>query len=752
MAMDTLEFSHQCTAQDFLQQLRASELSSGYWLEGSVCSHLQTEKLETLLSHLNSASLGLFWQSNEICLLLYPSRCSDWQQNPLPLNQPPPGHLLRYLAFAPGENFSLDGLGEELPQKGARGINMFDKQIYQKMLPSNTHGERPGQSLDSFFLIFPQSARPEEDLLCRWLRVFNRSCEIRSSSVPGHWAKFSEGNRGAVILHQDCIESLHRMPRFAKLLHSRNENYNFWIFRLPFCGLPSHTESMDGYMDHVGIALDLAFPPGVAVLSTPSFFISQPLQAYNLLKWVWQNFSSEAPVYYRGKLVVCHEISDWLLSLALEKNGEAADIRESRQTLEVRMKTIMLMRQLLDYLPEGEESSIVCAPAYIDGNDEQSLVNWFGWWSISQTDQFRKFTVICSENRNKQRLTRRIKRSALRGLFAEANAIRGIDAKSEPGPLTLVAGDSPADIDGHLKRVLKSSMQSAWTPLSICPYLILNHKMTQWTNYFANAHLARAANGGKVVRNTQLGLFYTLEEAETGTPADSSHNRRSWVAFVRPIDPHRKPWKAIELLIWDHRLYDVSRQANSITESDLSPSQRDLITTVSKHCAKLLPLEKVWAGGFKASRLKTHPVDITLDWFSAAVENAKSWLPATHDELLNRGWSFVRSRGSPSMASSPTSIRLAAEHDATSDMVLQSGKLRMVFEPPKSGGHDSKTCPNRLYQWATAASVENDCEYPYLPTIEWYQEQAHAGRGFEHIRVCSWKEFFEHYKIDNPEK
>ncbi|ATY63159.1 Chromo domain [Cordyceps militaris] len=761
MDLEEFQFSHVCTAQDVIWQLRASELSSGPRVTGTACSHFQADKLETVLNCLHSSSFGLFCHNDGFCLMMYPSKCADWQQHPLPTSTPPTGHLLRYLAFATAPKFRVCDISLEYSLPYSSGIGIFDKQLYRKLLPSNDQFDKTQPVLDSFFLVFPPSAKPEEDLLCRWLRVFNRNCEIRSCAVSGHWAKFVDGLRGAVILHQDCVQLLHRLPHFSKLLHSRNEDYNFWIFRLPFCSPVSEQHFMDEYLEQVGIALDWAFPPGIAVMAPPSFFLSQPTQAYNMLKWIWQNFSAEAPVYRHGKLVVCHNMDDWLLNLMLEKSKASLEAREPKQILEVRMKTFMLMKKLLGQDNEEISSPVVYAPRNIDGNDEQSLVNWFGWWSVSQVHKFRKFTVICSDNEDDKRLSRYIERATLREMFSAAYGLGGTTSTTQRASPTLVTSDTPDCLSAYIRSVSNDAHASLWNPLVICPWPLVQHEGTsqygdasQWVNFFAEHYILPLLNGKAFAKkkNTAVGFFYLVDGTPYQVDRLNVQPAHAWLAFVRPMELHRKPWKYAELLFWDFRLRDVAHRSQTISESDLSSAQRNLITEVTKKYAKMnLPLGKVWAGGFKASKMHPHPLDITLDWMKAMVANVKSWLPLNHDDLLNRGWSLVRSRSSPSMSHSPALSRYAASSGGAETGDNEATQI-ILFDPPNSSSADSIPYKNRLYQWAMADRVSREFEYTYVPTLEWYREQQESGRGFEHIRVLSWKEFFEHYRIDDPEK
>ncbi|OAQ95692.1 hypothetical protein LLEC1_01800 [Akanthomyces lecanii] len=757
--LEVFHFTHICSAQDFLRQLRATELSSGLWETGTACPQFQLDaiQLASILDCLHSSSFGLLYHGVGLCLVIYPSKSSDWQQNPLPASPPLAGKLLQYLAFVPASTFQVSDMSLNFDLHYSSGISIFDKQLYHKLLPIIDQFDKTQPVLDSFFLMFPPSAKPEEDLLCRWLRVFNKNCEIRSCDVSGHWAKFVDGSRGAVILHQDSISILHRLPRFSKLLHSRNEDYNFWIFRLPFRSPVSEMQPMHEYMEQVGIALDRAFPPGVAVMATPSFFISQPMQAYNMLKWIWQNFSSEAPVYRHGKLVVCHDLDKWLLSLTLEKSETALDVRESKQILDIRMKTVMLVRKLLEQDLEDVTSPVVFAPVYIDGNDEQSLVNWFGWWSVSQVDKFRKFSVICSDNEDDGRLSRYIKRSALRELFSKFSGLQGTAEDAERA--TLVHDDTPQCLSTFIKGVSNDAHASSWNPLVICPWPVDQHEgnsrygdASQWVSFFAEKHIVRAISGKtpRGGKNTQLGFFYIAENVQVATHLRAGQRAHPWVAFVRPMELHQKPWKHSELLIWDYRLRDMARQSPTMSESDLSPSQRDLVAEVARQYAKInLPLRKIWAGGFKASKAYSCSLDITLDWMKAVVANVKNWLPLSHEDLLNRRWTLVRRRNLPSRSPSPT----AAPSDSadTNDHEAPEEAQRILFNPPNISSGNPEPYRNRLYQWAMAARVAKESEYTYMPTLEWYREQQQSGRGFEHIRVWSWKAFFEHYKIDDPE-
>ncbi|KAJ6786910.1 hypothetical protein PWT90_00052 [Aphanocladium album] len=760
MEQETFNFSYVCTAQDFLRQLRATELSSGVWVTGTACSLLQAEKLATVLDTLHSSSFGLLYRNEQLCLVIYPSKSADWQEPPLPTSPAPTGHVLRYLAFMPAANFQSKDMSLEFNPEYLSGVGIFDKQLYHKLLPTADQQTKTQPTADSFFLIFPPSAKPEEDLLCRWLRLFSKKCEIRSCVVSGHWAKFLEASRGSVILHQDCVQSLYRLPHFYKLLHSRNEDYNFWIFRLPFYSPISEPKSMNVYLEQVGIALDWAFPPGVVVLAPPSFFISQPMQAYNLLKWTWHNFSDEAPIYRNGKLVVCHGIDEWLLSLAVEKNQAMLDLREPKQTLEVRMKTFHLMQKLLEQNPDDMTSPIVCAPVHIDGNDEQSLVNWFGCWSISKIDQFRKFSAICSDNDDSRRMSRSINRSTLRGLFSGSYSPNHNRLDTERLSIKLVPSDSQKCLTTYLKDVCNNANAIKRNPLVICPWPVFQYNgesrygdASQWVNFFAEKYISPIVNGNRQagLKNTQLGFFYTANDDNYQSHPQDSQLAHPWVALVRPMELYKKPWRYSELLIWDYRLRDATLETQTIAESKLSSAQRHLITEVTKQYAKInLPLSKVWVGGFKASKSYSNQLDITLDWVTAAMEKVKSWLPLHHDDLLNRRWSLVRHRGTLSAEQSPAGPGIAAP-SGRADTDTSEEPQRVLFNPPNAGSANAIPYTNRMYQWAVAPRVPRESEFTYVPTLEWYQDQQDSGRGFEHIHVCSWRAFFEHYKIDDPE-
>lgn len=760
---ETFEFSHICTAQDLLRQLIATELSTGFWLLGTASSHLQAKELASVADCLRASSFGLLCRGDGLCIVVYPCKSPDWQEHPLPASPTPENHLLRFLAFMPALNFPPNSMALEFDLKYQSGFGMFDKYLYQKLLPSPDQTAKTQNIPDSFFLIFPSSAKPEENLLCRWLRTFNKNCEIRSCIKPGHWAKFIEGSRGVIILHQDCVQSLHRLPRFHTLLHRRNEDYKFWIFRLPFCSPVSEPKSMEDHMEQVGIALDWVFPPGVAILAPPSFFISQPLQAYSFLKWAWQNFASEASIYRHGKLAVCYGMDDWLLSLALEKSEANFETREPKNVLETRMRTFVLMKKLLERDTEELTAPIASAPVYIDGNDEQSLVNWFGCWSISHIDQFRKFHVLCSDNHQEHRFSRYINRYDLRDSFARAKSPKGTPIDTERAKFELVSSDSTQCLTTYMKGLSSSTHAGPWIPLVICPWPVQRHggelrngDASDWVNYFAK-YLSRTIDGTKSHGrgNTQFALFYIADDDNSQTDADYQRSRHPWLAFLRPMELFRKPWTHSELLIWDYRLRDATRESTTIAESELSQSQRNLITEVINRFAKInLPLGQVWAGGFSSSKSLSNPLDITLEWSKAMLANIKSWLPLNHSQLESRGWSEVRPRGSESSAShSPARTGKAESSDAVeADEDLSGSAPRIVFSPPVSGSTPSKPYVNRLYQWAMATRVPNESEYTFVPTLEWYQEQQEMGRGFEHIRVASWKAFFQHYNIEDPEK
>lgn len=452
---------------------------------------------------------------------------------------------------------------------------------------------------------------------------------------------------------------------------------------------------------------------------------------------------------------MCANIADWLLTLALQRAHEPGT-NESDASIEIRFKSAALVRSLTAESADSPSCPIVCAPEHIDGHDEQSLVNWFGWWSLTQADCFRKFSFLCSDNDCQESLTRVISPP----VFNEVSLKTQLLMRSENSkPPELVPDDTAGNLLRYIEnieyRVLSASY---WKPVLLYRFPVAqkDHAVEtraytyygSWVQYYLSRVLPKVMQTTKLgggVKTTFVGLFHTKGSASGTNIMQSSGSRQPWIAILRPADLNRRPLKSLELLIWDVRIKEKAKSVESIASADLCAPQQELIDQVaamtegSQDC---LPLKRVWVGGFKSSHRLSHPVDKTLDFLEALLSNYKDWLPFDPDNLEGRGWRHV------SQSIRPASSYGLANDRGTDEQDVQ----RMVFDPPTpSSNIPPQKCKNRLCQWALDNPAGKDATFTFVPTMEWYKEQVDAGYGYEHVKAVGWKAFFELYKIADPD-
>ncbi|KXJ89617.1 hypothetical protein Micbo1qcDRAFT_164895, partial [Microdochium bolleyi] len=79
------------------------------------------------------------------------------------------------------------------------------------------------------------------------------------------------------------------------------------------------------------------------------------------------------------------------------------DLEKQKQQLKDRARALVLWQALTEKYGDEQTSEslrhVTCAPQQLHSSDEQSLVNWFFWWSLQNLDRHRRFMVIGSQPR-----------------------------------------------------------------------------------------------------------------------------------------------------------------------------------------------------------------------------------------------------------------------------------------------------------------------------------------------------------------
>lgn len=794
-----LAFTYSCLLKDF-QDCIAS-ISAVEPVCGVVTGNDNPSSFTSIYSWLSVRAVAVLFQHPDLCILLHAPENQAQSKDVQTTLSDPTEPELKYIFFWPLPQWltslapvSIPGeitSGDVLPRMAATVMHRLFNFHYERLLPEKALNN---PTKHHFFLAFPPSAQLEAQFLGRWLQGCNPDCRVFTSVFPGQWLAFLKMEHGVVIIPEEAIWSVRLFPNLHFLLHSSPSNFQFWLF-----SKSTHPTAMypsDGNATEIGdIRLQPLCPNRKAIMVTPSFMVSQPQQAWNFFKWFWKAWNRDNEAV---RLVVCSGFDRWLRDLALEKDGKLGKLsRKSRQIpfsskegVEALNKTWCMVLALLDAATD-ENPPFVFAPGCIHGNDEQSLVNWFGWWSIMNMDRFRKFSVLGSSAPDNQRMSYFIARPRyLASTFANPDDVYSLvdrkdlttsSASTRPAAeqlraqLQLISGDDAHSFKMFLSKLDDKSKESSWSP-----HVIYRFPVSYWDSAmafdFADYHNAFDPYGkclrfirdyilesGHRFHNTAMALFYTMDGTWDANrdPRAIGKTRRPWIMVYRPVEPHRKPWTTAELLIWDPtrkgNLND--REDEDIYESDLIPAQQELIRAVQADLSSALPLEKVWVAGLddKPPGL-TEPIDMALHQLQRFVDNLKMCIPAPHHTMPLRGWRRIQAGNAPAGARtlSPEPMDIDEEEEPVEEEDPEDG-LVTVFHPPRGKQTNKPTkCKNRLYQHSVRESErgrsQERMEFKFRPTLEWYHPQVKEGRGFEQLQVAPWEAVFHKYKIDDPKR
>ncbi|KAK7414740.1 hypothetical protein QQX98_006424 [Neonectria punicea] len=792
---DAFVFTHTCMAQEFWVMFGNEAMDQLF--RGSVTGPDDSTSLQAVADRLLLGSFGILCHTGELCVLLHPSKCEHWQNGSQTEGTP---SFLKFIIFLAGTFLEASGLApisfspdignEDLPP-GMRPA-LFRRTLgfeYTRLIPVMSQDT----TNHHFFLAFPQSAAPQVMFVARWLRSCNADCKIQTSLDPGQWSRFLSQDGGIVIVYEEAVWAIRLFPKFANLLSSKPDRFTFWLFTksLKASALVPHGSSS---LAEIGdIRLQPVFELGVAILITPSFFVSQPEQAYVLIKWAWKNRQGGVDRFQRARLVVCAGLDEWLYELAIERaekpRASAGDRR--REAIEAAYKAWQLVRQMVVLSAEEEPSPLIFAPDSIDGNDEQSLVNWFGWWSIMNMNTFRRFSILGSSESGEKRLVRHIQRPRfLPSTTASAReTVSHFDGEERAKHLaTTSRRSSLAQADPQPEGTLKDEVRSIQYRIESlihdidyrCPVVLFKFPVSYWARdmaYHFGDYYSDYSSYDKCFRwfkpfendnpyhNTMGALFYTIEGLWDPAlyPQGVMPPRRPWLVMHRPVNVHRKKdWHASELLIWDPAPNEKLSQSAQIYESDLLEAQREMIRIWQEGNQiknRNQPLMKVWIAGFNdAPSNPINTLEMTIDDLRNICFDTRRWLPAPEHAMLTRGWKLVKPGSAPAVPTprSPDVDQMDIDEPDHVETENES-EIKTVFHAPRGRNAVPTKCGNRLFECTMESrrrvpgDTEYYMEYSFRPTLEWYQEQLAEGRGFEHISVLPWQAIFKRYHLPDPE-
>ncbi|KAJ9133513.1 Chromo domain-containing protein 1 [Pleurostoma richardsiae] len=562
--------------------------------------------------------------------------------------------------------------------------------------------------------------------------------------------------------------------------------------------------------------------------------VSEPQRTFDFFHWFFK-YRAQTSAF---KLVLARDVREFIRSVAEEKTARRASLLQDRQysiveqNLQANLRavtetdcravwqTFHMLWLNLDlreerngpYAALEENGPIIYADACIDANDEQSLVNWFGWWSMLRADQYRKFYVVGSS----------IKMTALR-------AMRGVRTLDIPNyshtsinnPDTLLEKLEYHEPAQEATTVLQQTdhgapqLQRPWRFESErfeensrtwaewlggldhpAPWRLYQYPVS-WPSFEQADHFGDTRGEFKRFEdwfswarpflkddlrrfNSYVGFFYTIpgEWDPSLYPQSKRPKRHAWIGIYRPVNCYwkKEPYKKCEVIIWDVSASDKLQNKDVISEADLTPMQRELIRFLRKAGSKKNPgtyIHQVWLGGPKHPPTQSQfPFDLTAMFLEDMMGDIRTYLPAPEHAMPARGYRKLGPDGSsePMLATAKTNghqIEMSSntsepmDIDPTLDGISEEPTdAKIIFHPPRGTKLASREptltkCHNYLYESVRLARLRDKTtqtiEYVYKPTLEWYADQKAEGRSFEHITIDTWETIFSVLKIGSAE-
>ncbi|KAK0626107.1 hypothetical protein B0T14DRAFT_389119, partial [Immersiella caudata] len=776
MAETDLNFKFSCLAQTVQVQLQL--LLHTRLAAGTIDPSVNGSDVEKLAEFLKSTLLGLYFAHPHFNLLVYPAKCDEWRFELLGQG-PENSAALRYFIFSsqvdcmralaplpdtiPAPSSGRAEAETVLPPETTTRVvssrevvfKRFFNFEYRRLLPYTAR--RKPTTPDVFFLVFPESKAQVLATLYNWLRDCNPNCQIFLSCQTGAWKAFRatvDREPGVVILHDILTPSFRRFPNLGRYLVEKKDEY--WCFVEPHRPQPFPTISLvDDPSPLSHMQLSRIFSLRTAILLTPSFMLSQPQELDKFLKW----FVRKDKGGFNYRLVTAWNFHEHLAELAKEKSTARRDFFLSDTTpdeiinLNVELRGLSsgdcdarfaaaqtaldLHHQRLEkaglFDAEEENSRLVYADRCIDPNDEQSLVNWFGWWSSLRTDQFRKFYVVGSgdilktQPRRGERTIRMPRysratindpdtvleafqlsiRESLEPAVAQPQEVlnaqmsarnNGDQEPNQTGPWRFRSDLIPSDDFRHLEDAIKRTVSSvgkdlrwqmynypvSWDSLDTADhfgdYNASRFKRFQdWLQYPWDFCCQRASKF-----NTYVGFFYTVTadcdpESLSSIPKDIKQvPRHPWIGIYRVANPVTRPPRDCELIIWDAHARQRCPGSGQPSYDDLLFMQRRWIDylrekgPIKNHGTTV---KRVWLGGFDINQKVESPyaMDTTLRQLEHLLSDLKETLPLPAKILVREGFREVRLQGETPRRTSVSRSADDVEEDVAMDIDTPSG-------------------------------------------------------------------------------
>ncbi|KAK3304303.1 uncharacterized protein B0T15DRAFT_512472 [Chaetomium strumarium] len=751
----TVEFRHTCFAKALDAQ--ANALIQEPLATGIIESQRDKPAIERIAEYLTASLLALYNGQASYNVLVYPTKCEEWNSiQSIPSFQEQEAPLAFFIFASPHDyrvylapptllSGSERALKDSEPktdnehgasERGEVMKRLFDFD-YTKLLPA-----RPKPlPVHNFFLAIPTSRLAILQALYHWLRASNPGCQIFTSHQPGGWEAFRAqvaSIPGVVIIHEMLAWSLRRIPRLSRYLIGRNDEY--WCISEPVHGVPLYPSiSVPEYPEPPGeMRLTRLFPYRTAIFLTPSFLVSEPRRSLEFFNWFMSKWSGN----FHFRLVTAHNIHEYLQELADERDQARQELwshpGDVQPEIQANISALSVedcncryaVAELADdmhtsriakagvYAHDEDSSSLIYADSSIDPNDEQSLVNWFGWWTTLHADQFRKFHVIGSNQGIKLYGSRRGERRVRIPKYTKVT-LNVPDAVLEV--LHEVGDQFEAETEASLQSVENEEkqigfIQGPWAfrsnlipkeiPPAFTAYLDdlcrLDGFRNQWMLYrFAVSwlDLTMADHFGDINAKRWTRIldwfrftfpFGTKESMPIKPPFGSGpmgppRGYNTYVGFFYTIaeewDPDNPPQRSsprgtrgLRCIGQPTLIGGPLPGKRALAEKDLIFMQRQVIQHVREGTAiknEGTWLDQVWLGGWDwpADCNSQHPIDVTLLFLRKMLSEIKDFLPAPEHVMESKGYRKV-TLGSSASFTNQISRSPAAVSDAGSTLFV----------------------------------------------------------------------------------
>ncbi|KAI2467663.1 hypothetical protein F4781DRAFT_401244 [Annulohypoxylon bovei var. microspora] len=818
VAQETLDFGSVCTSYNFLphqSDLVEEQLSTG--AVESTSNEIKST-LTNIAEHLRRGSYGSHLVTEHFSILVYPSNCDGWDGVVKDKNdsESPLRHMI-YRSKADARLYPPIPTPRAPVRLGDIKVEshcqILSKHLFGLDFSHFLPQEPKARDKQVFMLLFPRRETQACNLIKLWLRSSQPHCRIFSNEIKDSWAKFNEtvraGAAGTIILHEDVSIAVRQLPRVFLLLDNKR-CYTFWDLATGQYDTPRFPSDVDTAIEPGTLQMTRLFPHGRAFLITPSFALSDPVRLCHFLEW-FRNYCVN-PHYL---IMACADFPNYLKAITLEKAKEYEAICSSHQNspkreemmvelgvskadLEARFKSWEVLKDIMENFGDEEASEeirkVYWITDFIDPNDEQSLVNWFCWWSSLKCDQYRKFTVLGSSNNKNRAAYRNIeipvytaetvgnpdvalihederRRTTEAASVAEHAQGFGQNIPTSPSyvntgstPTTPVSrtlsefksdifkNDSASEIRQHITDLFNQFRGGNWARLHANPVSWFNVPMA---DHFGDPRCEYDTFKNWIGKtppfsrgiNTWYGLFYTIDKEWDSKASPHTYGRHPWLAVIRPVDPHLSPntYGRIELFFWDLHASDRVHSGSFLLDM-----QRKLIDIVKQE----LPLKdsryhlaKVFVSSSTNLEFKSsdNPLDVTYRRLQEMFSDGKTWMPPFENLLRGIQWILIPRTewhvDTTMKFSDPPLV--AQQHELPSRHCVDEGKVqRSIWHAPRPRARVAKTkCGNHLYECAMEARQQNSSyqtmRYQYKSTPDWYHDMKVEGRDASHVNVDS---------------